>query len=427
MGREPEQEVPAPPADPGRGEPDLDTSVRRPSSIIERLAAAATPFDVERRAGVEVVGTPSFARGLWRIAAADASSGNRVALLRDGPATFSAMLELIETAEKTVSLEGYIFRDDEVGKQFAEALVAAAQRGVKVRLLVDWIGRLGTPYSFFHEIARGGVDVQIFNPPGFRSWLGLVPRDHRKLLVVDDRTGVTGGIGIGREWKTGVLKRRRAPWRDTAVLIEGAAAGDMIQAYDRMWRRASGKERRGSHRHLTRQARSTHLDPSVHPPALVGIIEGEPGRFRVSRALQIQAVSAERSIWIASAYFMPSASEVEALTGAARDGVDVRVLVPSRYDHPWIRLATRHFYRRLLRNGVRIWEWRGEMMHAKTSVVDGRWTRIGSTDYNPLGIAINFELDAVIEDRTLGVQAEAMFLEDLEQSKEITINMVAAR
>lgn len=333
------------------------------------------------------------------------------------------MLELIQTAERTVCLEGYIFRNDEVGVQFAEALCGAAERGVSVRLLIDWIGRLGTPMHFFHAMARRGVQVRIFNRPGFRRWLGLVPRDHRKLLVVDDRAGVTGGIGIGREWKTGVLKQRRAPWRDTAVLIEGDAASDMIQAFDRMWRRASGNERRGSHRHLTRPARSTHLDPSVHPSALVGIIEGEPGRFRISRALQIQAVSAERSIWIASAYFTPSPSEVEALTGAARDGVVVRVLVPSRYDHPWIRMATRHFYRRLLRNGVRIWEWRGEMMHAKSSVVDSRWTRIGSTDYNPLGIAINFELDAVIEDRVLGAQAESMFLEDLEQSKEITIRM----
>jgi cardiolipin synthase len=390
---------------------------------VERLAAAALPAYTDRRASGELPGTPSFARGLWRIAAADVSSGNRVALLRDGPATFSSMLELIETAERSVNLEGYIFRNDEVGVQFADALCAAAERGLTVRLLVDWIGRMGTPMRFFQEMARRGVQVRIFNRPGFRRWLGLVPRDHRKLLVVDDRAGVTGGIGIGREWKTGVLKQRRAPWRDTAVLIEGDAAGDMIQAFERMWRRAAGGERRGSHRHLTRPARSTHLDPSVHPPALVGIIEGEPGRFRISRALQIQAVSAERSIWIASAYFTPSPSEIEALTGAARDGVDVRVLVPSRYDHPWIRMATRRFYRRLLRNGVRIWEWRGEMMHAKSSVVDSRWTRIGSTDYNPLGIAINFELDAVIEDRVLGSQAESMFLEDLEQSKEITIRM----
>jgi cardiolipin synthase A/B len=407
-------------ADSGAGPP-------RTSSILERLASAAVPPSVERRLADSQPGTPSFARGLWRIAAADVSSGNRVTLLRNGPATFEAMLALIDGAERSVSLEGYIFRSDEVGQQFSDALIAAAMRGVKVRLLVDWIGRMGTRYSFFNTMRAAGVDVRIFNPPGFRRWLGLVPRDHRKLLVVDDRAGVTGGIGIGREWKTGVLTRRRAPWRDTGVLIEGAAAHDMVQAYERMWRRAMGKERRGSHRHLTRPARSTHLDPSVHPPALVGIIEGEPGRFRVSRALQIQAVSAERSIWIASAYFTPSSSEIEALTGAARDGVDVRVLVPSRYDHPWIRLATRYFYRRLLLNGVRIWEWRGEMMHAKTSVVDGRWTRIGSTDFNPLGIAINFELDAVIEDRVLGAQAEAMFLEDLEQSKEITIRMAAAR
>jgi len=407
-------------ADPGAGPP-------RTSSILERLASAAVPPSAERRLADSQPGTPSFARGLWRIAAADVSSGNRVTLLRNGPATFEAMLALINGAERSVSLEGYIFRSDEVGQQFSDALIAAAMRGVSVRLLVDWIGRMGTRYSFFNTMRAAGVDVRIFNPPGFRRWLGLVPRDHRKLLVVDDRAGVTGGIGIGREWKTGVLTKRRAPWRDTGVLIEGAAANDMIQAYERMWRRAKGKERRGSHRHMTRPARSTHLDPSVHPPALVGIIEGEPGRFRVSRALQIQAVSAERSIWIASANFTPSSSEIEALTGAARDGVDVRVLVPSRYDHPWIRLATRYFYRRLLLNGVRIWEWRGEMMHAKTSVVDGRWTRIGSTDFNPLGIAINFELDAVIEDRVLGAQAEAMFLEDLEQSKEITIKMAAAR
>jgi cardiolipin synthase len=189
-----------------------------------------------------------------------------------------------------------------------------------------------------------------------------------------------------------------------------------------MWKRAETGERRSrSRRALTRRARGAHLDPATDRPALVGIIEGEPGRRRVARALQIQAVSAERSIWIASAYFAPSNAEVEALAGAARDGVDVRVLVPHRYDHPWIRLLTRRFYRRLLANGVRLWEWSGEMMHAKTSVVDGRWVRVGSTDFNPLGVAINFELDAVIEDVTLGGQAEEMFLRDLEGSKEVTM------
>lgn len=341
-------------------------------------------------------------------------------LLRDGSHTFDTMLALIDGARESIALEGYIFRGDEVGRRFAGALTAAAARGVQVRLLVDWVGRMGTPSSFFNAMKAHGVDVCIFNRPSLtRRWLGLVPRDHRKVLVIDGESGVTGGIGIGNEWRTGVLKRRRSPWRDTAVRIEGPAARDMAAAFEYMWHRGHGSERRGAHRYMTRPAHGAHLDPSTDAPALVGIIEGEPGRFRVARALQIQAVSAERSIWIASAYFVPSYSEVEALNGAAHDGVDVRVLVPSRYDHPWIRLLTRQFYRRLLMNGVRIWEWTGEMMHAKTTVIDGRWIRVGSTDFNPLGVAINFELDAVIEDPRIGAEAEEMFEADLRRSREI--------
>ena len=371
---------------------------------------------------VPVASGPSFARGLWRIAAADVSSANRVRLLRDGPATFDAMIELIEHARSNIALESYIFRSDDVGRRFADALLAAVARGVYVRLLLDWIGVRGTSRRFLKSLRRGGVEIGMFNPPGFRLWLGIVPRDHRKLLVVDETMGITGGVGVGREWTTGIHRSQRSRWRDTAVLIEGPAARDMVHAFDTMWSRVSRTERRGSHRRfLRRSARGAHLDPATHEPALVGIVEGEPLRLRVARALQIQAISAERSIWIASAYFAPAPSEVEALNGAARDGVDVRILVPSRNDHPWVTLLTRRYYRRLLTNGVRIWEWQGEMMHAKTSVIDGRWVRVGSTDFNPLGVSINYELDAVIEDRTLGAEAEAMFLADLEQSKEVLL------
>ena len=364
---------------------------------------------------------PSFARGLWRIAAADVSSGNRVHLLRDGPATFDAMIDLIDNAATSVALESYIFRSDEVGHRFAGALTRAASRGVEVRLLLDWVGVRGTSRKFIKSLERAGIKVSVFNPPGFRRWLGAVPRDHRKLLVVDGAVGVTGGVGVGREWTTGVLKTHRSRWRDTAVKIEGPAARDMAQAFDHMWRRTHHKERRGSHRFLRRPTRGAHLDPATDEPSLVGIVEGEPLKLRVSRALQIQAISARRSIWIATAYFTPSWSEVEALNGAARDGVDVRILVPSRNDHPWVSLLARRYYRRLLSNGVRIWEWRGEMMHAKTSVVDGRWVRVGSTDFNPLGVAINYELDAVIEDARLGEEAERMFLADLDASREVTL------
>ena len=188
---------------------------------------------------------PSFARGLWRIAAADVSSGNRVRLLRDGPATFDAMIGLIESARSSVLLESYIVRSDEVGERFAVALIDAAARGVEVRLLCDWIGIRGIARSFIPRLRAAKVDVRVFSPIGFHRWLGVVPRDHRKLLVVDDASGITGGVGLGVEWTTGVQKRRRSRWRDTAVCIDGPAALDMRAAFETMWRRVEGNERRG--------------------------------------------------------------------------------------------------------------------------------------------------------------------------------------
>ena len=367
-----------------------------------------------------VVAGPAFARGLWRIAAADVSSGNDVRLLHDGPATFDAMCGAIDGAQSTVVLEAYILRSDDVGMRVAGSLIGAAQRGVTVRVLSDWIGMRGIKKSYIASLKKAGIEHRVFNSPGFRPWFGLIPRDHRKLLVVDSALGITGGVGIGNEW-IGTTTKRRGHWRDTAVRIEGPAAKDMQQAFDTMWERALKRERRSSDRRTRRVARGAHLDPATAEPALVGIVEGEPLRLRIARALQMQAISAERSIWIANAYFVPSWSEVEALIGAARDGVDVRVLVPARNDHKWVAFLTRRYYRRLLTNGVRIWEWKGAMMHAKTSVVDGRWVRVGSTDFNPLGVAINYEIDAVIEDAALGAKAEKMFLEDLEHSREITM------
>ncbi len=367
-----------------------------------------------------ISGGPAFARGLWRIAAADVSSGNHVRLLHDGPETFDVMCAAIDAADQSVVLEAYILRSDEVGRRVGDALARAAHRGVAVRLLSDWIGMRGVARSYLETLRKAGVIHRTFNSPGVKPYFGLVPRDHRKVVVVDAKVGITGGVGIGAEWM-GRGPRHRVHWRDTAVRIEGPAANDMQQAFDIMWERAQSRERRGSHRLTRRAARGAHLDPATAAPALVGIVEGEPFKMRIARALQMQAISAERAIWIANAYFVPAWSEVEALTGAARDGVDVRILVPSRNDHPWVSLLTRRYYRRLLTNGVRIWEWRGSMMHAKSSVVDGRWVRVGSTDFNPLGVAINYELDAVIEDATVGAQAEAMFLKDLDASREITI------
>lgn len=363
----------------------------------------------------------SFARVLWRVAAADVSQGNHPTLLRDGAAVFDAMLAAIATARHTVDMECYIFQgDDEVGAKFVLALQEASGRGARVRLLVDWIGGRGTPRRIWRSLRAHGVDVRIFSPPGFRAWFGLLPRDHRKLLVTDGKLGITGGVGIGQEWRLGSVGPKRTPWRDSAVRITGPAAIAMERAFDAMWLRAvgAGPTRRESRR-MVRAARNSWIDFTDASPALVGIVEGEPGRFRVSRALEVQAAAARERLWIATAYFIPAFGVIESLKGAARDGVDVRVLVPGRNDHPWVNRYTRSYYASLLRNSVRIWEWQGEMMHAKSSVMDGVITRIGSTDFNPLGAAINYELDAIIGDREFGAAAEAMFLADLEQSTEV--------
>ena len=377
---------------------------------------------------VSVSTGPSFARALWRVASARVTSGNEVRLLVNGPNTFMAMHDLVANAQSSIEIEQYYWDADEVGRGVADALMTAARRGVQVRVLVDWIGARHGALKMMKEIARAGCEVRVFNRPGFRRWFGLLPRDHRKVLIVDNQAGITGGVGIAELWgKWHPIRRQVAPWRDTAVEIRGPAATDLTRAFLVTWRLAAGERMTRQERRDRLTPTGTSLDAMREPPALVGIVEGEPGRTRVARALQFAAVGAERSIWIASAYFLPSFRELEALTGAARDGVDVRILVPNKNDHQWVTRLSRRYYRHLLRGGVRIWEWKGAMMHAKMTVTDGRVTRIGSTDLNPLGVAINYELDAFIDDPKLGAAASEQFLVDLDGSSEITINKRSLR
>jgi cardiolipin synthase len=366
-------------------------------------------------------GGPALGRALWRIAAARVTSGNAVRLLADGPQTFDCMERLIASARTSVDFEHYYFMDDQVGRRFVDALAAAARRGVKVRVIVDWLGSRGSAKRMLREVVQAGGELRVFSPPGVRPWLGILPRDHRKVVVADKRVGITGGIGIGEAWARRLPTPKRAPWRDSGVEISGPGATDLARAFLTMWRRAGGERFTAAERGARLAPSGSSLDPRTEPPALVGIVEGEPGRARVARALQLTAVGAERSIWIASGYFLPSLRETEALTGAARDGVDVRLLLSNRNDHQWVTWASRRFYRHLLRGGVRIWEWDGAMMHAKMAVTDGHLARIGSTDFNPLGVAVNYELDAFVDDREFGHAVAMQYLRDLDASTESVI------
>jgi phosphatidylserine/phosphatidylglycerophosphate/cardiolipin synthase-like enzyme len=197
-------------------------------------------------------GGPLFSRALWRMTSADVSEGNEVTLYSDGVATFDAMIELIDNAKESVALESYILKSDTVGARFADALTRASKRGADVKLLADWFGMRGIKSSYLRDLRAHGIHVKVFNPPGFRRWFGAFPRDHRKLLVADSSSAITGGIGIGDEWQGGILRKRKLAWRDTCVRVIGPAAKDFMDTFDRMWMRVDGKRPPRSERKLTR-------------------------------------------------------------------------------------------------------------------------------------------------------------------------------
>lgn len=347
-----------------------------------------------------------------RVADAIRYEGNAVFLQRDGTEAFPVWLDAIAKAERSVLFENYIIRDDAVGRSFAEALSAAAARGVRCRLLYDWLGCVQrTPGRFWRRLAAAGVEVRSYNPPRIGNPLILGNRDHRKLLCVDGAVAFTGGLCVGREW-VGRPERNIPPWRDTAIEIRGPGAGGLAATFADSWRAAGG------------QFGEEEFPPEETGPGGdvgVWVVPGRPEGMGLYRLEQLVADLVQRSLWLADAYFVATTGYVRALTGAAQAGADVRLLVPGATDNLVVRALSRAAYRPLLEAGVRIFEWNGPMMHAKTAVADGCWSRIGSSNSNLASWATNRELDVVIQDTGLAAQMEAMYETDLGESTEIVL------
>ncbi|MDP1900872.1 MAG: cardiolipin synthase [Rubrivivax sp.] len=390
-------------------------SAAQSRAVLARLAAAGgPPTDIfTRHLALEeaVTGSPL-------------TTGNAVVLLQDGPATYRAMLAAIVAARQHIHLETYILDDDEVGQRFAQALIDKRRQGVAVRLIRDSVGTLGTPAAFFERMAEAGVQVLEFNPANplaaRKDW-DLNQRDHRKLLVVDGHIAFLGGINIssvysGGSFGTGSRARQAAgdPWRDTDLQLKGPVVAELQKMFLATWAAQKGPvlEERG------------HFPPLQRAGTLVvrAIASTPDEDFSQIYATLLSAIgSAETSVQITNAYFVPDPQLLQALMDAAARGVDVRLILPSKTDSGLALAAGRSHYESLLRAGVKIHEMHGAVLHAKAVLVDGVWATIGSTNLDWRSFLHNHELNSVVLGMEFGRRMQAMFARDLAASEEVLL------
>jgi cardiolipin synthase len=375
-----------------------------------RAARHLNPREGDPLTDVRALADQAFSRA----AGAPLVGGNCVRLLKDAHENYPAWLDAIGAAKRHIHFESYIIHDDDTGHKFAGALIGKAREGVRVRLIYDWIGGLGkTSRRFWNQLRAGGVEVRCYNPPRMDSPFGWISRDHRKMLSVDGQVGYITGLCVGRMWE-GIPEKRIEPWRDTGIEVRGPAVADIERAFAQVWAMIGEpiSERDLPRRDDIPQAGDIRLRIVASVPATAGL-------FRLDLLV---AALARKRLWLTDAYYAGTAPYVQALRAAAKDGVDVRFLFPNASDIPILRPMSRAGYRPLLEAGVRIFEWNGTMLHAKTAVTDGRWARVGSTNLNISSWLGNCELDAVVENEPFAHDMEEMFLQDLTNATEIVLD-----
>ena len=383
----------------------------------------------------------------------DLYRGNRTRLLVDGPATFGAMKAAIAQARGRVLLESYIVEDQGVAAEVATLLLQRAAAGVKVALLVDAVGSISTPDAFFKRLADGGVSVCVFNPlspsdrPGHGGLSSINHRDHRKLLVVDDDVAYTGGINISRVYGSGSFSRSRKNvaaadtadkadtadealtdgWRDTQIELRGPVVPALAQVFARTWHGQGCVGELGK--------------PGAKPAGPSGTAAAEPGQRivkimasdprdegnRIYTSLLAAVDQSRSSVRMTMAYFAPGADFVQALCDASLRGVRVELVLPGRSDNMLVLHAGRSYYTQLLEAGVQIHEMGHAMMHAKTAVIDGVWSTVGSSNLDWRSFVANSELNVVVLGEDFGAEMAALFNRDRAASQPVTADAWAQR
>ena len=349
-----------------------------------------------------------------RAAGAPLIAGNSIRLLKDAGENYPAWLEAIRSAKRHVHFESYIIQEDEAGQMFADAFLAKAQEGVRVRVIYDWLGGFGkASRAFWNRLRAGGVEVRCYNPPRWDSPLSWLSRDHRKTVSVDGEVGFVTGLCVGRTW-LGQPEKNIEPWRDTGVEVRGPAVADIEQAFSDVWAMI------GEPIPKPEPGRQETLAPAGD--IAVRVVASVPVMAGLFRVDQLVAALAKNRLWLTDAYYAGTSAYVQALRAAANDGVDVRLLVPNATDIPLLKPLSRAGYRPLLEAGVRVFEWNGTMLHAKTAVADGRWARVGSSNLNIASWFGNCEMDVIVEDEPFARLMEETYLHDLEHATEVVLD-----
>ena len=348
-----------------------------------------------------------------RTAGAPLVAGNSLRLLRDAAEHYPLWLNAIRTARHCIHLENYIIENDSVGREFMAALTERALAGVSVRVLHDWMGgfSVNSP-ALFRSLIQAGGEVRTFNAIRLSNPQGWLTRDHRKSLTIDGQTGYVTGVCISARW-LGDPARDIPPWRDTGLEIKGPAVAEIIAAFAQAWATCG-----------TALPASEIPAPGDLPEAgniSLRVLATTPSTSGMYRLDQLIATIARETLWLTDAYFVATPIYVQALCAASLDGVDVRLLVPSSSDILFISPLSRASYRPLLEAGVRVFEWNGSMIHAKTAVADGRWARVGSSNLNLASWISNYELDIAVENTEFAESMEAMYLADLDNATEIIL------
>jgi cardiolipin synthase len=354
-------------------------------------------------------------------------AGNAVKLLFDGPQTMREMMAAINSAKNNINFETYIFDQDELGEQFANLLIEKQRQGVVVNVMYDSVGTLDVPQAFFERMRGAGIRALPFNPVNPTKLRGngwkVNNRDHRKMLIVDGKVGFTGGINISATYaksspfrsKTGTLGKDKddVGWRDTHVRVEGPAVQAMQWLFVQAWAEQDADDLRDA---------DYFPQPQVAGDKLVRVLGSKPGgHFEIYKALLLAIQEAKSSIHITCAYFVPDQQTLQALTDAARRGVQVELVLPSVLDSGLVFHAGRAFYTPLLEAGVRIFELKLSVLHAKTVVIDGLWSTVGSTNLDTRSFLHNSEVNVIIMGDVFGKEMELAFQEDLRNSKEMTL------